>query len=196
MRLFLLLLVGCGGTSGVIDLDEPGSDPTGDSGDVTGDADTDADTDTDTDTDADGDTDTDPEPEPEPDFSFWKGERVISRDGCKEIISETGERLPESWEYYDAAKEVCPECEHFYYIALSPTEACGIEFSPESFRSFSLDSEGGSDVLVWDSQRYDYVPLAEDGQLEGQELTYAYDFDYDRDEVEVDGIVIFDGTWK
>ena len=115
------------------------------------------------------------------------------RDGCKETITEFGERLTRNWEYYDAAKDLCPECEHFYYIELSPTEACDISFSPESFRSFSLESNGDAEVLVWSSQDYDYVPLAEDAALEGQKLMYEYGFEYDRDEVWVEGVVTFDG---
>ena len=189
MRLFLLVLVGCGGKAGVIELGEPGTVESEDSGQVTGDTGTPA-------PDPDPDPEPEPEPEPEPDFTYWKGERLIIRDGCKETISEVAERLTRDWEYYDAAKDLCPECEHFYYISLSPTEACDIEFSPESFRSFSLDSNGDAEVLVWSQQDYDYVPLADDGALEGQVLSYEYDFEYDGDDVEVEGTVIFDGTWE
>ena len=197
MRLFLLVLVGCGGKAGVIELGEPGTVESEDSGQVTGDTGTPVpDPDPDPEPDPEPEPEPDPEPEPEPDFTYWKGERLIMRDGCKETISEVGERLTRDWEYYDAAKDLCPECEHFYYISLSPTEACDVEFAPEGVRSFSLDSNGDAEVLVWSQQDYDYVPLAEDGALEGQALSYEYDFEYDRDDVEVEGTVIFDGTWE
>jgi hypothetical protein len=180
MRLFLLLFVGCGPATGTIDLGGGDAIPS------------DTDTDTDADTDTDTDTDTDVEPAPEVDFSFWEGSRTLHNGDCAGILSEEGDELDEDWAYYDSSKDLCPECDHFYRIDVWPSWVCDVPINQRPYRALSVADDGEVVVLYWSEQDWDYVPLAENGQINGTELYYSYKWPWYDLELEFEGTVYFE----
>jgi hypothetical protein len=179
MRLFLLLFVACAPADLDLGVDLVPGEP---------DTDTDADADTDTDT----DTDVEPEPPVEVDFSVWDGRRTLTRGNCAGVFAEEGEELGEDWEYYDGAKDLCPECDHFYYVTGSPSYICDVPMYTEFYRALSVGDDGEVDVLYWSDGDYDYVPLADNGLLEELELTYSYTWPYGDQDLEFEGVLNFE----
>jgi hypothetical protein len=169
MRLFLLLLVACGPAE--LKLSE---DPV-----ETG-----------------GDTGTYIEPEPEPpvevDFSKWNGHRTIKNGDCAGVFSEEGDELTEDWEYYESAKEVCPECDHFYDIEGSPSYVCDVPMYETFYRALAIGEDGGIEVRYWSSTEWAYVALADNGVLDGLDLTYSYTWPFGQGELEIEGVVNFE----
>ena len=151
--------------------------PVPDSGAPEGDTDTDADGDTDTDTDADT--------EPTADFTVWEGTRIFSYDwagGCEESVSESGAAIEEG---YDELVGLCPGCEWFYELSVSPDEVCGwISIATETYRGLEL---GDGSATVWRLDDGEGEHLAE-GSFDGWTISYQYELEHG---VQVDGEVTF-----
>ena len=187
MRCLVLMgvVVACGTGSGKIELD--GTIPGGDTASTT-------DSDSGTDSDSD-DTESDPEPEPEPepeiDFSIWSGLRVLVRDDCEGVLSEAGQRYDEDWDLYDDAKALCPECDHFYRIAVSPGYVCDTVIYQDVYRGLDVRADGSIEVLYWSAENWDYLPLAE-AEVDETTLTYEYTSRYWGDDLLFEGKIVFE----
>ena len=60
-------------------------------------------------------------PEPEPDLSVWMGQRTFITEDCEEPATEIGHELTaENWNDYEDTKDECPNCDHIYYVEVSP----------------------------------------------------------------------------
>jgi len=141
------------------------------------DTDTDTDADTDTDTDADADTDADTDIGPVPDMSVWNGTRLFYYDyagGCEDLVTETGEEITEGDSDYDELVDLCPGCDHFYFVNVSPDEVCGwVDMATETYRGLEL---GEDSAVVW---RLDYGEASEldEGSFDGWTIDYFYEID-------------------
>lgn len=183
MRCLVLLgvVVGCGSSAGKIELD--GTIPGGDTASTTS-ADSGSDSDSD-------DSDAEPEPEPEIDFSIWNGLRVLVRDDCEGVLSEAGQRLDEDWGLYDDAKALCPECDHFFRLAVSPGFLCDAVILQDVYRALDVREDGSIEVLYWSVENWDYLPLAE-AEVDETTLTYEYTSRYWGDEIAFEGKIVFE----
>jgi len=158
--------------------------PEPDSGTPEGDTDSDADGDTDTDTDADTDADT----EPVADFTVWEGTRTFSYDwagGCEESVSESGDAILEGDWAYDDLVDLCPGCDWFYELSVSPDEVCNwISIATETYRGLEL---GEDSATVWRLDDGEGEHLAE-GSFDGWTIAYNYELDHG---IQVAGQVTF-----
>jgi hypothetical protein len=170
MRWFLLFLVACGPAN--LDLTVEPGEPNSDTG-------------------ADTDTDVEPEPPVEVDFSTWSGHRTIRNGECAGVFSEEGEAFTEEWEYYESSKELCPECDYFYAVEGGPNYVCDVPMYGSFYRALALGEDGDVEVLYWSNEERDYVPLAEDGVLDGLDLTYSYTWPYGASDLEIEGVLNF-----
>lgn len=165
------LAVGCSSKAGTIQIEEPGDTIPGD--------------DTGQDTDA-GD------PMDSVDFSVWEGRRTLYNGDCAGVLAEEGEHYTEEWEYYESSKEVCPECDHFYGIQVTPSYVCDIPQSSFAYRALDIQDDGTVDLLYWSDSEGAYVVFAERGSFEGTTLYYEYDWDYYDTPLRYEGRVLFE----
>ena len=156
-----------------------------------GDTDTDTDTDADTDADADADADTDADTDvgPEPDFTVWDGSRTFFYDyagGCEDTATESGTAIQEGDSGYQDLLALCPSCDWFYLVYVSPDQVCGwVDLATETYRGLEL---GEDSAVVW---RLDYGEASElaEGEYDGWTIDYYYEIeDY---WMEVTGQVVF-----
>ena len=163
--------LGCSSKAGTIQIEEPGDTIPGD------------------DT---GLTDTDSDTVVELDFSVWEGRRTLFNGDCAGVLAEEGERYDEDWEYYESSKEVCPECDHFYGISVTPGYVCDIPQSSFAYRALDIQEDGTVDLLYWSGSEDAYVVFAERGSIEGTTLYYEYDWDYYDTPLRYEGRVLFE----
>ena len=83
------------------------------------------------------------------------------RDDCEGVLSEAGQRLDEDWGLYDDAKTLCPECDHFFRLAVSPGFLCDAVILQDVYRALDVREDGSIEVLYWSVENWDYLPLAE-----------------------------------
>jgi hypothetical protein len=153
------------------------------------DTDTDSDTDTDTDSDTDADTDADTDVGPEADYTVWDGTRVFYYDyagGCEDTVYESGEAIMEGDAEYQDLAAICPSCDFYYLVSVTPDQVCGwIDIATETYRGLELSEDRAT---VW---RLDYGDATEldEGVFDGWTIDYAYEIeDY---WMEVTGQVVF-----
>lgn len=164
-----LLMAGCTSKSGTIQIEEPGDTIPGDE---TGLDDTDS--------------------VLEVDFSVWEGRRTLYNGDCAGVLAEEGERYDEDWEYYESSKEVCPECDHFYGISVTPGYVCDIPQNSFAYRALDIQDDGSVDLLYWSGSEEAYVVFAERGSFDGTTLYYEYDWDYYDTPLRYEGRVLFE----
>ena len=102
------------------------------------------------------------------------------------------ERYDEDWEYYESSKEVCPECDHFYGISVTPGYVCDIPQGSFAYRALDIQEDGTVDLLYWSGSEDAYVVFAERGSIEGTTLYYEYDWDYYDTPLRYEGRVLFE----
>ena len=171
MRLILLFLVGCSPRSGTIEITD-GNTPGTDTG-VTN-------------------PEPEPEPEPEPDFSYWDGRRTITNGDCAAVLKETGDAYGEDWEYWEDSKELCPKCDYFYRLEVRPGWACDVQINTDAYRALDVGEDGTATVYYWSDQEWNYVPLAENGQIEDLTLTYSYEWPWGEEDLLFEGRIYFE----
>jgi len=161
----LLLVAGCAPTAGTIETDgiNPDDSASSDTGEVV-------------------------EPDPEPDYSVWKGERLFVTDDCEEPALEEGHELTaENWDSYDEVHDTCPNCDHIYYVAVSPEEVCGYPITEVRYRGVDFVEDGGAIFYNFNSWGQAEV-IDPDAEFDGWTLKYAYSYG---DELDMYGTVSF-----
>lgn len=172
--LLLSLLLACKQT-GSIELPGPGNgDPSGDDTAAPTDDSSGADDSDDPDpTDDSDEPDPDPDPAEEPDYSVWLGERVLYYDGCEATLTEKGAEVGADFEYWDYLDYYCADCDYWYYVEVSPDEACGLDIATETFRGVVFNGDR-ADVYYMSTSGSGGV-LAEDADFDGWTITYEYE---------------------
>jgi hypothetical protein len=141
------------------------------------DTDADADTDADTDADADADTDADTDTTPQPDYTVWDGTRTFYYDyggGCEDTVVEHGDAIQDGDAGYDELADMCPSCDWYYRVEVSPDEVCGwVDIATETYRGLQFS---GDRVIIW---RLDYGEANELAQadFDGWSIEYYYEIE-------------------
>lgn len=115
-------------------------------------------------------------PDPEPDLSIWMGERTFITEDCEEPATEVGHELTaENWDSYEETKDECPNCDHIYYVAVSPETICGYPVTQERYRGVDFLEDG--QAIVYDFGGWSGAEILDpDASFDGWTLSYAYDY--------------------
>lgn len=117
------------------------------------------------------DDSSEPLPDPEPDTSVWEGSRTVYYGDCEEPLYETGYELGPDWDYYDWAMENCPDCDHLYYVDVTPETVCGIRVTTPVYRGLVLNEP---DAEVWSFSYQGAYALDDRASFDGFVVEYAY----------------------
>lgn len=119
-----------------------------------------------------------PDPDPQPDMSTYTTEMSVNYDtwgdsyDCADETSGTAVEITEG-SAYDALKETCALCDHFYVLTLDHTKMCDsdwLELPGEDYIGMVLDAEAGAAQLY----RFDET---DDGSMEEMLLDGAASWD-------------------
>ncbi len=114
--------------------------------------------------------------EPVADLSLWIGQRTFITDDCSEPATETGHELTaDNWNDYEATKDTCPNCDHIYYVSVSPDSLCGVPVTQERYRGVDFMEDG--QAIVYDFGGWSGAEILDpNAQFDGWTLTYSYDY--------------------
>ena len=114
--------------------------------------------------------------DPKPDLSVWMGQRTFITDDCEEPATEIGHELTaDTWNDYEDTKDECPNCDHIYYVEVSPDTICGVPVTQERYRGVDFMDEGKA--IIYDFGGWSGAEILDpDAQFDGWTLTYSYDY--------------------